>query len=210
MQVVNGATLTDGGVIQDAGNFQIGNGSGTSDLTIAAGASFDFTTDDGNLIDGGGSAFANAGTIAKIGGTGTSTVGVGFINTGTVDAASGTLKLAVAVDGTGMLRIEARDTLELANASIAGGNTVALNGLGATLKIDTNSGLINPIVGLGGGSRIDLVIASSATAVINGDTLVMPTPRRRDAAGLRRHHEPRQSASGDRQRRRDRDGRHAL
>ena len=88
-----------------------------------------------------------------------------------MDAASGTLKLSGLVTGTGQMRIEAGDTLEIATGAVAATNTVDFNGLGATLKIDNNAAVAKPIVGLGGGSRIDLGAATSATAVISGTTL---------------------------------------
>jgi hypothetical protein len=151
--------------------------SGTGAVTIAnqSGAVFDLTAD-GLTFDPYGVSppvLDNAGTFAKIGGTGTSTIGFGFTNTGLVDAASGTLRLTAAVGGSGTLGIESGDTLELASGGNAASNTISFNGLGATLRIDTNTAIANPIEGLGGGSRIDLPDAASATAVINGDTLVV-------------------------------------
>jgi len=86
------------------------------------------------------------------------------------------LKLSGLVTGTGQMRIEAGDTLEIATGAVAATNTVDFNGLGATLKIDNNAAVAKPIIGLGGGSRIDLGAAPSATAVISGTTLtVTPT-----------------------------------
>jgi hypothetical protein len=176
LSLINGATWTDSGVTNDSGHFLLGNGTGISTLAISGGASFNFTADDGGIVNGGINAFTNAGTIAKTGGTGTSTIGVAFSNSGYVDVASGTLKLSGAVSGIGRLQVEASKTLELASGGIAGSNTIDLNGLNATLKIDTNSSVTNAIIGLGAGSRIDLIAATSVAAVINGSTLtVTPT-----------------------------------
>ena len=176
LSLINGATWTDSGVTNDSGHFLLGNGTGISTLAISGGASFNFTADDGGIVNGGSNAFTNAGTIAKTGGTGTSTIGVAFSNSGYVDVASGTLKLSGAVSGIGRLQAEAGKTLELASGGIAGSNTIDLNGLNATLKIDTNSSVTNAIIGLGAGSRIDLIAATSVAAVINGSTLtVTPT-----------------------------------
>ena len=176
LRIGNGGTLTDSGLINDSGHFALGNAVGASALVIAAAGKFDFTADDGGIFNGTLGTLSNAGTLAKTGGIGTSTVAVAFTNTGTVDAASGILKLNGAVAGTGQMRIEAGDTLEIATGAVAATNTVDFNGLGATLKIDNNAAVAKPIIGLGGGSRIDLGAATSATAVISGTTLtVTPT-----------------------------------
>ena len=171
--LIVGASFTDSFIINDGGHFVLGNATGTSTLTISAGASFNFTTDDGDIVYGGANLFSNAGTIAKTGGSGTSTISVAFTNTGLLEVASGTLKLTGSVGGTGRFQIDAGKTLELANGGIAGGNTVDLNGADATLRIDTNSSITNSIIGLGAGSRIYLAAATSVTAVINGSTLVI-------------------------------------
>ncbi len=177
LQIVNGATWTDSGTISDSGRLQLGNGSGTSALGIAAGARFNFSSDDGSITNGTGNTLSNAGTIAKTAGAGTSTLGVSFTNTGTVDAASGTLKLTGSVGGTGRLQIEAGGTLELATSSAVATNTVAFNGAGATLKLDGNFAPQQAIAGLGAGSRIDLTTTAAATAaIVNGNTLtITPT-----------------------------------
>src|ERR1019366_8997325 len=99
----------DSGIIQHAGHIELGNGSGTPALEIAAGANLFFTTDDGGIVDGGGGNMINAGFIAKTGGTGTSVIGVPFTNAATavVTAGIGALKLSGDVSGTGTLRIDA-------------------------------------------------------------------------------------------------------
>lgn len=172
LAVTNGATWTDSGIVNAAGRVVLGNSGGSGELFIAAGARFDLTTNDGSIIDGGGATLTNFGILAKTAGTGVSSV-IGMSNGGTVDAAFGTLKLTGIAGGSGRLQIEAGDTLELFDGSAAGNNTVAFNGPGATLKIDTNSAVDQPILGLGAGSRIDLAAASSAGAVINGNTLTI-------------------------------------
>ncbi len=176
LRIVNEGALTDTGVIADAGNLGLGNGSGTSELIIAVGASFDFTTDDGNIIDGGGSALNNSGTIAKTGGPGASQINVSLINSGIVVADSGTLRLAAAVTGTGALVVGSGATLELA-AAMAQGVTFepgVLQGgtlVGGTLKIDTAASYTGTI-DVGAADTLDVadLIVSSAS-IING-TLV--------------------------------------
>jgi hypothetical protein len=139
LAVTNGATWTDGGVINAAGRLVLGNSGGSGELFIAAGNKrFDFTTNDGSIIDGGGAKLINFGILAKTAGTGVSSV-IGMTNNGTVDAASGTLKLTGIAGGSGTLEIEAHDTLELFDGSAAGNNIVVFNGPGATLRIDTST-----------------------------------------------------------------------
>ena len=182
MRIVNGATWSDSGFLEAEGHIQIGNASGASAAGDQRSSALRFTTDDGGIVNGGGSTLINAGQIAKTSGTGTSVIGMGFSNTGTVLAESGTLKLAAAVSGNGLFVINAADTLELASGAVAGGNTIGMGGFGArriTLRIDTNTSVGKPIIGLGAGSRIDLAAATFAAgvaAVINGNTLtITPT-----------------------------------
>jgi hypothetical protein len=175
LQLANAGTWNVSGVINDGGRFSLGNNSGVVTLAVASGASFNFTTDDGSIVTGGTNTLTNAGIIAKTGGTGTSSIGVSFTNSGTVDAASGTLKLAATVAGAGRLQIEAGKTLELASGAVAGSNTIDFNGPGATLRLDVNtSAPSKPILGLGAGSIIYLPADTSSTvAVISGTTLTI-------------------------------------
>ena len=172
LRLVNGANWTDSGTIADAGNLLLGNGTNVM-LAIAARAVFDFTGDDGNIVYGGGNTLSNAGLIAKIGGSGTSTIGLGFFNSGTVDAASGTLRILSGLGGSGELLIGAGATLELAGGAIADTNTIDFAGAGATLKIDSASAVVRPMRGFGAGSAIDIGFAASVAATISGDTLAV-------------------------------------
>ena len=203
--LAGGVTWTDSGAISDGGRVVLGNASGTADLIIAAGATLDFTSDDGGVLSGGSNLLSNAGLIAKTGGTGISIIGVGFTNTGTVEVASGTLKLGGGVGGSGRLQVEAAGTLELHSGAVAGNNTIAFAGVGATLRIDTNSTFTKPIIGLGAGSRIDLTAASSVTTAVNGNTLVV-TPAG-ECAELRLHLQPGRPGRHHRRRRRHRNRR---
>jgi len=170
LRLVNGADWTDSGTIDDSGNLLLGNGTNVT-LAIAAGGTFDFTADDGNILYGGGNTLTNAGLIAKIGGIGTSTIGLGFINTGTVEAASGTLRLLAGVTGGGGLQIGAGSTLELASGALGNSSIVDFAGAGATLKLDKSSTVAKPLANFGAGSRIDFAFAAAVTATISGSML---------------------------------------
>jgi uncharacterized repeat protein (TIGR03803 family) len=89
-------TLTNTGTINEAGtNLVILKKAAT--LSNAAGATFDLT-DNGSVSQSGGSTFANAGTLEKTGGTGTSTIATKSLdNTGTVEVTSGTLDISATV-----------------------------------------------------------------------------------------------------------------
>ncbi|MCX7384160.1 MAG: choice-of-anchor D domain-containing protein, partial [Alphaproteobacteria bacterium] len=176
LSVASGTGLTNSGTILDAGLIAFGAVGAPGTLTNAAGAVINFTGNNGGL--GGTAAVSNAGTIAKTGGTGISTIDVSVTNMGLIDAAVGTLKLNAAVSGIGTIRVDAGATLEIAGAasSIGAAQTIALNGAGATLKLDQDITFTNPLAGFGAGNRIDLVGMSVAGTAINGATLtVKPT-----------------------------------
>jgi hypothetical protein len=115
---VNTGTVLDGGEITGGD----GNGA-TASFVNAAGAVFNFTSDDGSIINGtvygisnaGSSTFSNAGTLEKIGGNGgVSAIYSVFTNTGLVNVEAGT----VAFDGGGVFG----GTLTGAGDIIFGGN----------------------------------------------------------------------------------------
>jgi hypothetical protein len=125
-----GADWVNTGTVNDAGYILTGDGAGaTAAITNAAHAQFDFTTDDGAILNGsfynqygqqvgGSSTFSNAGTLAKTGGTNTSYVDSAFTNTGLIDVATGTIEF----DGGGSF-----------GGTITGPGQVAFGGGSATL-----------------------------------------------------------------------------
>ena len=144
-----GVTWANAGTVYDAGLVA----SGTGSATITNSGIFDLTTDDGGLtVYTDAASFTNTGTLAKTGGTGTSTIGgVIFASTGVVTAGAGTLALAsggtlsgsIGSTGNGVLLLaggspfQATGALAIADhaalASVTVGNGVAL----------VNSGIIS-------------------------------------------------------------------
>jgi hypothetical protein len=168
----SGETWTVTGTLLDAGHLVLGNVSATATLAIAAGGVFDLTTNDAGATARGSAIIANAGTIAKTGGTGDDIVSIGITNTGLIDAASGTLTLTGAIGNFGVERIEAGSTLELGLA-IGSGQTIAFNGPGATLKLDKPATPAKTMLGLGAGDRIDLVGVTLTAASISGNSMIL-------------------------------------
>src|SRR5664279_5292197 len=96
--LVNAGPLTWGGSGQ---NLYVSSGTltnlATGTITITA---------DVSAVNGGGSGIGNAGVMRKTGGTGTTTLGVPFVNTGDVQVQSGMLSVTSTYNGTnGILRI---------------------------------------------------------------------------------------------------------
>ena len=164
----SGGTLTLGGSLLDGRTFNnsvdatLSGGS----LTLANGAIFNhnagtFTiADNSGLAQGAGAAgqFNNAGIFSKSGGAGTSSItGIQFANSGTVNANSGTLDVAVNgthaglfnVTGGNTLRFSAGATLSAASTvSGAGsvdipGGTVSVNGAYSPATTNVNGGTLN-------------------------------------------------------------------
>ena len=91
-----GAVWVNAGLVMDAGVVGFGAAAGDSaSLVNQSGALFALATDQiGQLTaSAGGSSFSNSGTLAKIGGTGLSSLTVAVTNTGVIEASSGTLEL---------------------------------------------------------------------------------------------------------------------
>src|ERR1039458_768580 len=89
-------TNANGGTINwsDTGNLTLYNNGGSpynGSINNLAGGLFNIQNDQSLSLGSGSEYFNNAGTVRKSAGTGTTTVGVSFTNTGTVDAPQGTL-----------------------------------------------------------------------------------------------------------------------
>jgi hypothetical protein len=99
------------GKVSQSGGGDLALGHGQT-LTNQAGALFDITDD--STISAGfqGGVFANAGTLRKSGGAGTSSIGVPLTNTGTIAVNSGTLSFtdALSLDPAGKLAFQLRGT----------------------------------------------------------------------------------------------------
>jgi hypothetical protein len=87
-------TLTNDGTIYEAGTNTIMLENGVT-LSNAGGATLDLT-DNGGISQSGGGTLANAGTLEKTSGSGTSTVSSSLVNSGQLTVETGTLALASA------------------------------------------------------------------------------------------------------------------
>jgi hypothetical protein len=130
-------------------------------------------------IGTGASIFTNQGQLAKTVGS-LSTIGIGVANSGTVEAASGTLDLQKAVTGTGTLKIDAGKVLQ-ADATVAGTQTVDFNGGSDRLVLTDAVHFAGKLQDFGTGDRLDLrqfnpsatTLAYSEKADNSGGTLVV-------------------------------------
>jgi len=135
------ATLVNNG----AGSWR-GNAIGCSGLALfsnAPAATFDLTADGNALyLTGGSPALANAGTMRKTAGTGTTIIGVSCTNTGSILVNSGTLRFdgGGVATGTGSYAVASGATLDLyrgaqtfnTGSSVTGAGTFSVSG--ATLN----------------------------------------------------------------------------
>ena len=97
-----------------------------------------------------GSAFNNAGTVEKTAPAGTSTIGILFNNSGTVDVQSGTLSLGAGGSGGGQFTIESGAVLTggnytLQNATVSGDGQLQVNTFN-TLTVAGDSTVQNLVV----------------------------------------------------------------
>jgi hypothetical protein len=151
--------------VLDAGQIITGDSNGLSaTLVNAAGASFDLTTDGAGIINGrvqnsfnqtvyGSSSFSNAGTVAKTGGTNTSTIDSAFTNTGVVTAASGTLEF----DGGGSF-----------GGTLSGAGQIAFGGGTATILAGTGLTVANLLFDGAAGSFAAPVSYAGTVTLSNG------------------------------------------
>ena len=169
-------TLTNTGIIADAGKLVLGYGSGgTSSIVNAAGATFDLTSNDAQISNGGTSTtltIVNAGLIAKTGGNGLSTITGTITNSGTIESASGTLRLTGSPGGTGTLKIDSGATLDLANGLSNTQAVIFTGGGGATLKLEKDVS-IKTLTGFGAGDRLDIANGTITSATLAGTTLTV-------------------------------------
>ena len=174
---LSAVTLTNSGTIADAGKLAFGFGTGgTTSLVNQAGAVFDLTSNDAQISNSGTTStitITNAGLIAKTGGTGLSTIAGPIVNSGTIESAAGTLRLAgSSLTGTGALKIDAGATLDLAAAPAATQAISFTGGAGATLKLEHDVSFKN-LGGFGAGDRLDIASGTITTATLSGTTLTV-------------------------------------
>jgi hypothetical protein len=129
----NAATATWSGT----GNVVVFNGAVINNLRDAA---FDVMTSAGFTLGGGAlPVFNNAGSFRKVSSSDTTTFGIAFNNSGSVDVQTGTLALGSGGDSTGSFVVESGATLALgggthvlrAAATVSGGGTVQFGTTGS-------------------------------------------------------------------------------
>lgn len=175
LTVTGTATLSDVGVIDQAGIVTLGGaGGGAVTLTIGTGAIYGID-DNWDIARGAslGSSIDNGGLLIKSGGTGTSVVGVRIADTGSIEAASGTLDLTQAITGGGTLRVDAGATLEV---GFSAGATLGMsfNGGNATLALGNPSKFAATIRGFAATDTIELLARKATAATLEaGDMLVI-------------------------------------
>jgi hypothetical protein len=156
----------------DLGDNLFGVTVGGATIDNVAGAVFDAQNDSSIVTNNiGTDLFINDGTFKKSAGTGTTTIGVTFNNTGTAEVDSGTLALTGAVTGSGELRIGDGAQLELGRAT---SEVVNFVGASATLKLDSPANYTGTINGFAVGDAIDLV-GTVATGITHDRSSVTVT-----------------------------------
>ena len=177
LDVQRGVTWVNAGTVLDSGVGYFGAQSATVDsgaIVNAATGQFDFAGDDASITlnptsSGIAASFTNAGTLAKTGGKGVSTISVAVANTGTVEAGSGTLLLAAGVTGAGTLKIDAGATLDVGFA-VNTQSVVFAGGHGATLRFVAAS---QALAGFTSGDKLILAGTTVSAAKIAGGTLTV-------------------------------------
>ncbi|MGI8841233.1 MAG: hypothetical protein ACR2F8_10725, partial [Caulobacteraceae bacterium] len=114
-----------------------------------------------------------SGTLIKSGGTGTSVIAVKAADSGSMEAASGTLDFKQKITGAGAMSVDAGAILE-ADSSAASTLTATFNGAGGVLALKTPSKFAATIAGFALGDTIDLLGKAATSATLGaGDTLVI-------------------------------------
>jgi len=143
-------------------------------LTIAAAATYTIDGDVGMARGtSGGSRLTVSGKLIKSAGTGASVIAVKVTDTGTIEAASGTLDFTQAMSGTGSMSVDSGATLE-ADLTVAHSLSMTFNGGNGVLALKDPSKFAATINGFAPGETIDLLGKKATTATLGtGDTLVI-------------------------------------
>ena len=176
------AVLNNTGTTNQLGQITLGDPTGVNArVSNKAGAVFDIIGDFGIGQGNATASFGNAGTLAKLGGVGTSTVAVNLSDTGAITVATGTIELrgaknsfSGAISGAGQLLLDggSQDTISGAATVTTGSFTISDNltlvTLGKSLDYSGNFALANSaIVELG---RFTLTLSGIETFVNNSAT----------------------------------------
>jgi hypothetical protein len=164
-----GLFWTNSGTVTNLGEIQLDYPSGVGVITITNTATgvFDLTQDGWGLFANVGVAlFANAGTLSKTDGTGTSNIFAEVDNTGTVTAVSGTLELDGGGSFGGAIGAGTNGTLAL------GGGTFTLGG--TTQTIAGALSLDGATIDIAGGDTLVLAgtVALASGAIVGPGTLM--------------------------------------
>ena len=151
-RTLSGRTLANQGAIVWTGTGSINGSTNNAVINNQAGGIFD-AQDNASLTGGTGNVFNNFGLFKKSAGTGTTTIGWTFNNSGTVQVQSGTLSLSAGGTHTGTFDVAAGATLSLTGGthnlpSVTGAGNFALNG--ATLVITGDNSFNNNFSWLSG------------------------------------------------------------
>jgi hypothetical protein len=140
---LTGGTLTVGDSAGDIATFN----------NQAAGV-FDLAGNSSIGVGTAASIFKNQGLLAKMAGS-LSKIAIALTNTGTVEAASGTLDLQGAISGKGTLKIDAGKTLQ-ADAAVSQSQTVDFNGGGDKLVLTDAAHFAGRLQDFGAADKLDL------------------------------------------------------
>ena len=173
--LIDAGTVTVSGTIDQSGRVTIGGGtSAAATLTIAAGATWDIENNSGIALGlSTKSSIKNSGTLIKAGGTAPSIIGVKVIDTGSMEAASGTLDFTQAITGTGAMSVDSGATLEV-DSTAASALRMTFKGGNAILALSDPSAFAATIHGFAPTDTIELIRIHATSAVLGtGDTLVI-------------------------------------
>jgi hypothetical protein len=144
------------GMVTETGQLTLGHvGTQGSVFLNRAGGVFNIAANSGIAGTVASSTFTNQGLLAKTAGT-LSTIAAQVVNTGIIEARSGTLDLQRAVSGTGgILKIDGGKTLQ-ADAAVSAGQTVDFNGGNDKLVLTDAAHFAAKLQDFGAADRLDL------------------------------------------------------
>lgn len=183
-----GGTLLNAGVMTWASSMGPVVGYTNALLTNAPAGVLDFQGDGSPFVQFGSAVLANAGTLRKSAGTGTTTIGFAFNNSGLVQAQSGTLNFSgggissgqFACSNTASLSFGGGTHLLEPGASVSGAGTVDVSGGVVTVQGQllvgalTNSG--GTLVFSSGGTPVVTNLTLNGGTVLGSDSLVVAGP----------------------------------
>lgn len=172
LTVGGAATLNDVGTVDQAGELVFAGGA-TNALTIGQGAVYRIDTDNGVAVrSSSANNILNSGLLIKAGGAGVSVIGVIVINSGTIEAASGTLDLTQPTTGGGAISVDPGATLET-DGYVGADLAITFNGGGAVLALVPRNFLAT-IHEFAAGDIIDILTSQATRAILkSGDRLVI-------------------------------------